>query len=419
MTRLIANRRRRKGNYAIIIAASLMVMLGFGMLAVDVSWMYVVRAQVQDVADAASQAAMIAYKRTGDERAAVTAASGVVLRNPVGDGPATLERVEFGYWDTTVGGGTFVPSATGINAVKVDVSRIGSNAVILLFARIFGFDTFNVDATATSAQRDVRVLLVMDITGSWHEWHSSQQDFAYARTAAITLLDQLTTSFGQTDEVGMVVFTGRYAWEFTPFRRVSDEADDHVARSQWSLLNVASKAGRRQTYPAVCKLNVAPNMNNFANPARGCYSNMPREYTDEPGTDHTTGMELAKQMFDDEDRAAYYRAMIVLTDGAPNGLAGGNGTIRAAAGFHETRWNEYIGPVPHSTAQIRSDSVAATQEMWDDMRVNTWVVSFVQDDSFMEDMCHGDGYYVHTNDAAVLVPIFDGIARNLPLAIVE
>lgn len=409
----------RKGNYAVMLAVTLVVMLSFGALAVDISWMYVVRAQTQDVADAGSQAAMIAYKRTGSTSAATTAAAGIVSRNPIGDRAGLLEAIEFGFWDTSGQTRRFVPATTGINAVRVTVSRVGDNAVTLFLARIFGEETFGVRARASSAQQDLRVLLVVDVTGSWHGWHNNQTDFNYARTAAVNFMDQLTRSYGQTDKVGMVVFTGRYAWEYTPFRLLQTEVNDHLARTQWAALSVASKAGRRQTYPTVCTLNSSPNQNNFNNPAGGCYPNMPREYTDEPGTDHTTGLQLARQMFDEEDRAAYYRAMVILTDGEPNGLAAGNGNLRVAARYQESRWREYRGPVPHSTTQIKNDSVATTQAMWNEMRVNTWVVSFVQDDPFMEAMCQGDGYYAHTNDAAALVPIFEKIARSLPLAIVE
>lgn len=416
---LAPRRRRRKGNYAVMFAATLVVMLGFGALAVDVSWMHLVQAQAQDVADAASQAAMIVYKRTGDTGAGNTAALGIVARNPVGGGRGTLESIDFGYWETSGGLSTFVPSSTGINAVQVAIARVDDDAVGLFLGRIFGWESFNVRAKATSAQRDVRVLLVMDITGSWHEWNGSQVDFNYARTAAVNFLDELTTTYGTTDKIGMVVFTGRYAWEFTPFRLLETEATDHVARNAWSSLNVASKAGRARAYPGVCKLNGGANQNNFGSPLGGCYPNMPREYTDEPGTDHTTGLELARRMFDEEDQAAFYRAMIVLTDGAPNGLGAGNGAIRAATGYTESRWEEYKGPVPHTTYQIKNDSVAESQAMWDELRVNTWVVSFVQDEPFMPAMCHGDGYYSHTNDSSVLVPIFEKIARSLPLAIVE
>lgn len=410
----VTRRRRRRGNYAVIFAATLFVMLAFGALSVDVAWMHVVRAQAQDVADAASQAAMVVYKRTGDTGEAGTAAAGIVARNPIGGGPGTLDALDFGYWSTSGGANTFVPSTAGINAVRASVSRAGDNSVTLFLARIFGRDTFEVHGQATSAQRDVRVLLVMDITGSWHAWHNSQVDFNYARAAAVNFLDQLTTTFGQTDKIGMVVFTGRYAWEFTPFRLLRDEANDHVARNAWSLLNVASKSGTQRSYPTVCSVN---STNNFLLPAGGCYSNMPREYTDEYGTDHTTGLALARQLFDEEDQAAYYRAMIVLTDGVPNTL--GASTIRTTTGFEETRWREYKGPVPHTATQIRNDSVSEAQAMWDDLGVNTWVVSFVQDAAFMPAMCHGDGYYTHTNDSSVLVPIFEKIATSLPLAIVE
>ncbi len=406
--------RKRAGNYAVIFAATLFVMLAFGAIAVDTSWMYIVRAQAQDVADAASQAAMIVYKRTGSTSDASEAADGIVALNEVGNGHGVISAIDYGYWDTSTDPPDFIRSSTGINAVSLTLTRSADNAVPLFLGQIFGKDAFDVQVHATSAQRDLRVLLVMDITGSWHTWHNSQVDFNYARTAAINFLNQLTTTYGQTDKIGMVIMTGRYAWEYTPFRLLKDEASDHKARGDWSLLNVASKAGVARNNPNVCAVN---GTNNFGSPAGGCYPNMPREYTDEYGTDHTTGLAMARKMFDEEDRAAYYRAMIVLTDGVPNTVGPSN--LRAASGYQEKRWREYKGRLPHTEPQIRNDSVNEAQAMWDDLGVHTWVVSFVQDGAFMPEMCHGDGYYTHTNNAAALVPIFDKIAHSLPLAIVE
>ncbi|MCK6502833.1 hypothetical protein L6R53_05450 [Myxococcota bacterium] len=168
-----------------------------------------------------------------------------------------------------------------------------------------------------------------------------------------------------------------------------------------------------------CTLHTGSRENDFSYKSKGgCYPKMPREYRDEPGTDHSTGMLLAKQMFEESLSVADYRAMIVLTDGQPNGL-GAAGVKRGQAGYVETRWREYLGPAPRSTAQIRTASIEAAEQMWDDLRVHTWVISFVADDWMMDQMAQGDGYYVRTSNPADLEPIMAQIISELPLAIVE
>jgi hypothetical protein len=169
----------------------------------------------------------------------------------------------------------------------------------------------------------------------------------------------------------------------------------------------------------VCTLNTDPNRNNFSSPEGGCYPNMPREYTDEPGTDHTTGIEMASTMFEGDPDPSAERVMLVLTDGIPNGITSTHGSIRIAQGYQEARWNEYLGPRPHSTTDIKYDSIEACEALWSDLRVHSYVVSFVQDDWFMHDMPQGQGYFQLTSSASALVPIFESIANQLPMAIVE
>ncbi len=159
-------------------------------------------------------------------------------------------------------------------------------------------------------------------------------------------------------------------------------------------------------------------MNNFNSPLGGCYPNMPREYRDEPGTDHTTGMAMAWQMFDERTDPGAFRVQVVLTDGLPNGLGNPGGT-RGSQGYTEDRWREYAGPMPHSSSAIHNDSIAMTQAMWDESRIHTYVVSFVADHWFMDQMPQGQGYYVRTTSATALAPIFEEIANSLPMAVVE
>ncbi|MDP2316658.1 MAG: TadG family pilus assembly protein [Pseudomonadota bacterium] len=403
-----------------LFAFALLLLLGFGALAIDVAYVRLAQMQTQDIADAASQAALYRLRRTGDLDDARSSAASIVAQNRVVGAAPDLVDVVFGVWDHTAAPPTFTATEVQPNAVRVTVSRADDNAVDLFLARLFGFDSAHITREATSAARALHVVLVMDITGSW-----SQGNFAGARDASVAFLDVLETSYGEYDMIGMSAFSGRYAWEFTPLRYLGDEAADGVARASWEAMNVASKGGTRRPYPQECRLHAdTPRgknsaRNGFTAPPGGCYANMPREYTDEPGTDHTTGIEMARTMFEDEVDPTAFRAMVVLTDGIPNGPSSVHGVYRRQLGFTESRWREYQGPVPHSTTAIKSESNDLTQELYEDLGVNTWVVSFVADDAFMATMPKGIGYYVNTSDSTALVPIFENIANSLPMAIVQ
>ena len=310
----------------------------------------------------------------------------------------------------------FRSGAANPNAVRAVVSRREDRAVPFLLARLWGFEEFDTRAASTSASRSAQVLLVMDITGSWNEG-----PYNNARAAALTAFDLLANTASPQDELAMTIFTNRYAWEYTPWTNIYDRTAAAAVRAQWNLLTIASKAGKDTSYTdgKACTLHSSPNQNNFTNPVGGCYPAMPREYTDEPGTDHSTGIGLARQMFEENMRPAAYRAMIIVTDGVPNALGGTSGTIRAQQGYNETRWREFKGPVPRTVAQIRTASVEATRVLWEQLGVHTWVVSLVADDVMMGQMVRGDGYYVRTSDSKKLAAILGQIVSEIPLAIVE
>ncbi len=363
----LARRRQRQGNYALMFGMGMTVMLGFGAFAIDLSYLRLAQDQVQDVADAASQAAMITLKRGGTTDQATTAAELMLAQNVVGGKSPTLQWITFGVWDEDEG--TYTEEDIAPNAVQLRVTRDGDNAVPMFFSKMWGHDSIAVSGNSTSAARKLHTILLMDITGSW-----SQRNDAY--------------------------------------------------RTAWGLLNVASKSGTGRTYPSECSTNTT---NNFTTPTNtstqkgGCYPYMPREYTDEPGTDHTTGMYMAQKMFEEENAATVYNAMVLLTDGIPNGIASGHGTIRTqtATKYTEGRWREYLGTRPHTTSNIQNDAKSLATEMWDEMRVNQWVISFVQDGSFMHDMPKGNGTFTLTSSSSQIITVFQSIARSLPLVIVH
>jgi hypothetical protein len=416
MSKSLRPTRNRRGNYAVLFVLTIPVVLGFGALAVDTSFIRLSQSQTQDVADAASQAALLELRRTGSTALALEAAQAVVDLNVIAGAPGTLKDLEFGAWDEDGDpNGDRLMGAEIPNAVRATVAREGSRAIPLFLAKIWGYNSFTVERTATSASRKLQVVLVMDITNSWSPWN-----FDNARLASVEFFDTIAESHGPDDQIGMTLFTNRFGWEYTPMTDFDNNATVAGVRSDWEGLRTASKAGQMNSgWPSSCSLNGSDEKNNFEDPSvGGCFPNMPREYRDEPGTDHSTGMQMAYTMFDDAFDPTAFRVMVVLTDGEPNGL-GAPGTARVLDDYTETRWREYVGPAPRSGNDIRSESVAVSQEMWNDLSVHTYVVSFKKDEAFMRSMAQGQGYFIRTDNSSALVPIFRDIANSLPLALVE
>lgn len=407
-----AARPRRRGTVAILAAVSMAVLLGLGALAIDISYMRLAQAQAQDIADAAAVAGLWALRQSQDEAEARAAAEAVLARNVVGGKHPTLTELDVGDWDHT--DRSLTTDFDTPNSVRVSIAREDGNALNLFLGRIFGWDQVDVRAGATAAARNLQVVLVFDITNSW-----SRPDFYNARDAALAFYDTIEGTHGPFDKVGMTVYTGRYSWEFSQLTLLDDAAAAASMRAQWAVMETASKAGNPASNRKGCNVHGGSSQDDFSSPEGGCFPNMPREYRDEPGTDHTTGLEMARLMFEDEVDETAYRALVVLTDGRPNGTRSGHGQTRIDEGYEEDRWREFQGPVPHTTSQVQSESITLTEDLWDELEVHTWVVSFDADYSFMEDMPQGDGYYVLTNDSTALVDIFETIAASLPLALVE
>lgn len=438
-------RRQRKGAYAVLFSLLLVFALMFGAIAIDGSMVRLAQTQSQDIADAAAHAAVLALKRTGSRDEAETVAEAVVAANRVmGQAPA-IEQLTFGDWDE--GDRTFTESAgSGVNSVRVRLGRTGASALPLWLAPIMGFETASVEGTATAASRSLDVVLVLDITGSWH-----QKNFKKAREAALRFLEVLHANHGMEDRVGMVLFLNRYGWEFTPLTNVDDSSNNSsLVYDKWAALNVGSYAGDYQAAWATganlnskhvpCKVygttgtGAIPFSNqcssgrtcyqpsyrdNFthSSPTGGCFPTMPHYYSDEAGTDHTTGMNMAKTMFNEQSNPTVYRAMVVLTDGEPYGYT--SSSLRTTANDTETRYREYKRSTSHSTSQITADTPVLAQAMYNDLNVNTWFVSFVEEGTFMENSAKGDGWFELAETADEIVPIFERIAHSLPAAVVE
>jgi Flp pilus assembly protein TadG len=163
-----AGLRRQSGAAAILVAFLMIVFLGIAALALDVGYLYVVRTELQNAADAAALAgAGHLYPRsiTGavisvvpPEWGSAEAAANYpqAPANSAGGVTLTDYEVRTGYWNLATG---TLSSALGTQgpqdapAVQVTVRRSGgenSGPVNLFFARALGIGTADVSATATA-----------------------------------------------------------------------------------------------------------------------------------------------------------------------------------------------------------------------------------------------------------------------------
>ena len=168
------HRTGRRGATIVLIAILMTVIIGFAGVAIDLSRLYVMRAQLQTTADATAIAGIV---EVNDKRPtnAPTAALVYLPLNAVERQTPTMSasNVEGGSWNFTTN--TFTPLASWtdatLNAVRTTATYTGSYTL----ARVFGVTTKVVQARAVAA------LGFVSTTSCLRPWAVSYQ----------TLLDQL------------------------------------------------------------------------------------------------------------------------------------------------------------------------------------------------------------------------------------
>jgi hypothetical protein len=140
-------------------AFSLMVVFGFGALAVDLGQLYLTQALLQVAATSAAAAA--ALDLPDEAAAAITAVAFAEANMPPADHGNVLasDDVQTGHWDEV--SGTFTASGTPRNAVRVTTRRDTSqgNGVVSIFGRFLGVNESSLFASATA-------MLLPDLVGA-------------------------------------------------------------------------------------------------------------------------------------------------------------------------------------------------------------------------------------------------------------
>lgn len=219
--------RTRGGNFVTFFALGLTTLLGAGAIAVDLSYVRTVRAQLKNGVDAAAHAALVELRATGNTDSATTVAQAVAAANRAGGYPVAVENTDvvFGAWDFD--SHSFDPSAAYFNAVQVASSRDEGSTyggIRLFIGPTLGWSEGDAAASAVAAFRFRDMVIVQDVTISF------QDSIDRAREADVAFLDYVHEQNFPRDRIGMVTFTGD-AETWTDMQIVADNYT--TIRDQW------------------------------------------------------------------------------------------------------------------------------------------------------------------------------------------
>ena len=184
------SRYKQRGAVSIIVAASIVLLIGVLGLAVDAGMGYMVKAKLDAATDAAAIAAGEAVT-TGSNQAAqsanaITAANTFFAANY----PA-------GYLGTTASLNT--PSVA-FNQGTITINTSAQASFPVSFMRLFGFNLLNVASASQTVRKDLDLVLIIDTTSSMA---TDPAVPPAVRSAAITFLQQFDPL---TDRVSLIHF---------------------------------------------------------------------------------------------------------------------------------------------------------------------------------------------------------------------
>ena len=138
----------RRGVVLMVVVVSIVVLLGFAALVIDVGIMYNARADLQHAADATALAAAV---QLPDEGAAIATALQYAERNGGAYGDVLRSAdIRIGHWDVDLE--QFIWGGEPRDSLRVTFRRAheNGNEVGLTFAHLFGKSHVNVSASATA-----------------------------------------------------------------------------------------------------------------------------------------------------------------------------------------------------------------------------------------------------------------------------
>lgn len=199
-----SNRRAtREGNFLLLFAVSSTVILGFGALSIDISYLRNSQMELQNAVDAAAHAALIAYRTGNDQNGARQVAKDIARANRVAGKPLSLsdDDIIFGTWDFD--SRAFGTSGSFVNAVQVNGRRLEGSTdgpINYFLGPILGTAYGEARSSATGAFRFREMMLVLDTTGSFF------RDIDNGRNAVLSFLDRIHDNHLPQDKLGLMTF---------------------------------------------------------------------------------------------------------------------------------------------------------------------------------------------------------------------
>ncbi len=314
----------RRGSYAVMLAVSLLVMIAFAALAIDISWLRFSQFQAQNAADAGAHAALVELRSSFDTDRARAMADALIRANAVAGEPAAADPavdIRFGIWDFATGKtdpeSAFTVDAAPFNAVSVTVRREkdgpGAGPVRFFLGPLIdnSYGSANAAASAVGALRPRDIVVAMDVTGSMARMtNATQTKMEAAQEAAVALLDELEALQIYGDRVGMVTFVAG-AEQWTPLTAINDPAAFGGMRSQWD--SDLTWCNRDYLSPAHWAYHDAPQMMNCSTVDVG----EPSVHPNDSGTKQASGLELALDILAAEGNEDAVKTIILVSDGLP------------------------------------------------------------------------------------------------------
>lgn len=163
--------QQRRGGMIVLVATSLVVLLAFAALIVDIAWISVIQTEAQVASDLSTRGALNSFVNDHSEdpydvRVERARAVGETIYESVTIGQSTLdidpEEFKFGF-DLEDG---FVEDDRFANAVRLNLDKVKADGFRLFFAPIFGTDSYDAGASTTVSFTPIDVVLCLDISRS-------------------------------------------------------------------------------------------------------------------------------------------------------------------------------------------------------------------------------------------------------------
>jgi Flp pilus assembly protein TadG len=173
----IFSKKRQQGAVSVVVALSLLALLGVLGLAIDSGLGYMIRAKLDAAADGAAIAAGQAVTRGSDQATQIANARQAANAFFAANYPA-------GFLGSTA---TLDTSSITFNEGTVTIDLAAQAQVPVTFMRLFGFDILKVATASEAVRRDLDMAFIIDTTGSMTEDWSVPPA---VRSSATTFLQQ-------------------------------------------------------------------------------------------------------------------------------------------------------------------------------------------------------------------------------------